>query len=209
MFKTDKKLLPLPKLVIVVPDDDVISAFKEGDTGHRLSKNYSRLTNYIMTEHERCIASYKEYLSAKSVKPYYPHILWIEAPMHDNFANNSQCYKFNKALQETAKLHHNVSTLMLKKVWDSKNMNLYLKDCQRFTSDGYYAYWEAVDRTVRYCDSVMLKKLAEKRIPKKKSLSQKGCFDQKDQKNRFRWKNPLLNVDVSPPMSFKRLPSPP
>ena len=39
-------------------------------------------------------------------------------PLHDNFCDNSQRYKFNKCLEEVSKLQPNISSLMLKKLWN-------------------------------------------------------------------------------------------
>ena len=145
--KYNSKLMSLPKLIVIVPDNDIIKLLSEKDCFSSLSKPFSRILNYIMTEHERAIASYKDYLPAKCIQDY-PYILWIQAPFHDNFTDNSLRYKFNKCLTEAVNFHLNMSTLELKKVWDSKDSNLFIKENQRFTCDGYRSYWEAVDRTV-------------------------------------------------------------
>ena len=65
--------------------------------------------------------------------------------------------------------------------------------------DGYTAYWEAVDRTVWYLDSIMLKK--HDKFKKKKSF---GFPDQKDQ---FKWQNPKYNWDFN--IMSRGLPPPP
>ena len=73
-------------------------------------------------------------------------MLWIQAPLHDGFQNNDQGLKFNTAMEDVVKFHSNQSTLHLK------------KESARFTSEGYKAYWEVVDHTVHYFDTIMLKK---------------------------------------------------
>ena len=180
-------------LIVVVPDDDLLKLFKDS-TGNGLSKPFSHVLNYIMTEYDRNIWTFKEFLPAKSVRGDWPHVLWIEAPLHDNFTNNSERYKFNKCLEEVVQIHDNMSALALEKVWNPKNGNLFLENCGRFTCDGYCDYWEAADKMVRFCDSIMLKKKDQKirKIEQKvQKFGQKGQnFDQKD---RFRWQNPALN----------------
>ena len=83
----NNKLLPLPKLIIIVPDNDIISLLKE-DPYSDVTKGYSRLLNYLMSEYDRSISAYKEYLPAKSLRPGYPQLLWIQAPLHDAFNDN-------------------------------------------------------------------------------------------------------------------------
>ena len=138
----NNKIQPLPKIIVVVPDGDLIQNFLNR---HSVSKPFSRIINYIMTEHERSVAAFCEYLPAKCLCKDYPQILWIEVPLHDIFKDNSQHSKFNKCLQETAKLHNNVSTLMFKKVWDPKDSQLFLHDARHFSAQGLWSYWEAID----------------------------------------------------------------
>ena len=222
--KLDQRIYPLLKLLIIVPDDDIIQCL--GMCERDLSDGFSQLVNYIMTEHEHAIASFKEQLAAKSVRKC-PHVLWIQAPYHDHFVNNDARFKFNKSLTECAKLHLNVSTLELKKVWNEHDPNLFLEECHRFTADGYSAYWEAVDRMVRYFDSIYLKKVLDKDNCSNSSKSaykgghnthygQKDRSDHKGRRgcsmpadDRFRWKNPRLNLDHTPLPHFSQLLPPP
>ena len=66
----DRKLLPLPKIIVVVPDGDLIKCFEECSEG--LAKPLSRVVNHVMTEHSRCISSFKDYLPAKCIRPDHP-----------------------------------------------------------------------------------------------------------------------------------------
>ena len=99
--------------------------------------------------------------------------MWIKAPYHVNFANNSERDKFNNSLDRMVKFNTGVKSLELKKVWNYSDTNLYIKESRRFTSAGYMAYWEAIDRTVKYCDTILAKKV----WPVKKAVH----------KDRFRW----------------------
>ena len=210
----DNLQFPLPKIivVVVVAEDDILKAFA-GET-HGLSRPFSRVINHIMTEHSRNIASFKEFLPAKCHKVNYPQILWIQLPEHDSFHNNDERYKFNKCLDEVSRLHPNVSTLALKKVWNAKNTNLFLEHSQRFTVEGLSVYWEAIDRTVRYFDSIVLKKQAEsKKKPhhavQSHTSGNTSMTGQNDQyKNKFKWKNPSIQRTSELPR-FTRLPPPP
>ena len=84
-YKFDKRLLPFPKIYVVVPDNDIINLCGENFS----TTSASCLLNHIMTEYERGVAVYREYLLAKCLKMNYPQFLWIEAPLHDNFKDNS------------------------------------------------------------------------------------------------------------------------
>ena len=217
--KFNNKLLPLLKLIVIVPDDDFIKVltkdFDVGDTAdaggdgdnrqqaqnnNSISKPLSRMLNYVMTEYECSLSAYREYLPSKSVRYNQPYLLWIQAPYHDHFNNNSAHFKFNRCLDEMTKLHINTFSLMLKRVWDPKNTNFFLKDLLRYTAEGLSAYWEAVDHTVRYFDSVLLKKQDKL---KRKSL-------QSNDPDPFCWQNPQYNkTDPEVRVNYRTLPAPP
>ena len=199
-------IMPLPKLIVVVVDDDILKLFKDCSHGvGSVTKSMSRAINFVMTAHECAISTFKEFLPAKSLKKDYPHILWIQPPEHKNFDNNSLRYKFNRCLDDAAKMHHNVTTLMMKKGWDPAEDDLFLADQQRFSTRGLNLYWEGVDRTTRYFDSLLLKKQF-----KAKSRKTEGQIRSKtDKKDHFHWQNPTLNVDRDAPRVFRQLPSPP
>ena len=183
--RPDCKLLPLPKLIMIVLDDDVIKTI--GDYSKNVTKAFARILNYIMTEYDRAVATFKESLPAKCVcTEGFPSFLSIKPPSHDKFINNSLHYKSNKALDEAVPLHPNMYTLELKKVWDSKDLNLY-HEAQHFTVSGFKAYWEADDKTTRYLDSVILKKNDWKVSQK---MHKRTGFIKNEQ---FRWQNPRLN----------------
>ena len=207
------KIFPLPKLIVFVLDDDLIRLFtkelkseaEEADIHlSGFSKPMTRVLNHIMTHLERSIASFKENLPAKCLQAGFPQILWIHPPSHVLFSNNSLRYKFGKCLEELAKIHDNTFSLMLKKVWDPNDKNLYMADRKRYTVAGFRSYWEAVDKTIRYCDAVLLKKQEKKKFQKGAASISGG------QKDQFRWQNPTLNCDItSENQVFCHLPAPP
>ena len=195
-----KKVLPLPKLIIIVADDDIIKCLRDTKDGG-LTNAFGRLINYIMTEYDRAIATYKEHLPTKCKRDGYPHMLWIQAPSHINYVNESDRYKFNKGLEEMVKYHSNAYTLPLKKGWCPNNEDLFSSSLKKYTAEGYAKYWEAVECTVRYFDSIMLKK-HDKKINKKIKTSN-NC-----QNDKFKWINPNIKKDVAK-FAERKLPSPP
>ena len=203
-----RKTLPFPKLTVVVPDDDIISCLP--DTCEQgFIKAFNRMVNHVMTEHERAVAAFKECIPAKAKKDGYPHILWILAPMHNNFNNNSKRYKFNKGVEDSAKFHSNVTCLHLKKVWDPVADDLFSKEYNRYTTEGYKKYWGAVDRTIRYCDSIFLKK--REKFAKRQVNTLTGDEEKSVDANKYRWFNPNIKNDVKrfKEQKQKKLPAPP
>ena len=198
--KSDKgNLLPLPRLIVVVPEDDILKTLGEDvlTDEESIGIPIKRLLNFVMTEYSRAVSTFKENLPAKCNRDGYPFFLWIQLPMHENFSNNSARFRFNKCLEECAKMHSNVYTLQLQKVWDPRDAGLF---ANRFTNEGYRSYWEAIDKTVRFFDSVILKKNEKKKVQKKEFNSQK---------ERFRWRNPEINQKFADTGVFRKLPAPP
>ena len=123
-----------------------------------------RVINWIMREHNKIIEIYKEFLPKKAKRTHLPHIVWIQLPLHNSFHNNDMHEKFNTSLITVAKMHDNVSVLVLKKVWDPQDTKLYVKEADRFTNKGLKTYWEAIDRMLKFCDTTILKRIAKLEI---------------------------------------------
>ena len=144
-----------PKFILVILDDDLT---KLVNLGFGFSDTMGRIIHKLIIEHERVIESHKENLPKRARKPTYPQIIWIQAPLHINFPNIAARVKYNKALETIVKHHDNVHTLQLHKGWDNKEHSLYDYETRRFTSLGLATYWNAVDKTAKYIDTIFLKK---------------------------------------------------
>ena len=123
------------------------------DTRLDICADFGIVLDKLFSDIRKGIQAYKEFLPKRGKKLDYPHILWIEAPLHNHYSKvfNEHCKKFNEALKLVATRVTGVSVLQLKKVWDPENAKLYLREQQRLTADGIMTYWMAVENTVRYC----------------------------------------------------------
>ena len=143
--------------------------------GHERTQQVTGLSERILTEKiEKRIGQ--------------PQVVWIELPYHDNFNNNCLRECFNKALNDTAKLHEGVAVFQLKKVWDPVDTNLYLRDADRFTALGLRSYWEAVDKTVRFCDTTIMRRIAKTEF--KNSFPVLNAQRKPEGQDRYRWRAP-------------------
>ena len=150
----------LPKLIILVPDDDLIRVIKAKST--YLEDTFTRVLRWLMKEYECIVLTHKEFMPVKSKRENVPFFIWIEAPFHTNFNDNERRRMFNNVLQEVAKSFDKVAVLSMKKIWEPEDPNLYLAESSRFTAAGLITYWEAVDRTIQYADTTILRKIAAK-----------------------------------------------
>ena len=111
------------------------------------------------------VKSYKVYLPKKASRDKYPSILWIEPPLHKNFADNDRRLKFGACLSKTCKMFPGFTALQMRKIWSYDDANLFLKEQARFTVEGYTNYWLAVDCVVKLWDTFL--QVKEERKDKK------------------------------------------
>ena len=169
----------------MVLDDDFVRQIKCPQFG--MSEFFGRIVEYLFREIYKLISSHKDHLPVRAKKATYPHFLWIQAPMHKNFPNNTARNKFNIALQKNTALYENASCLELKMIWDDKEESLFFDDCDRFPSRGIITYWQAVEAAVRYCDTI----LTRGKMPRKQEHSQHNVSKHArhmHQSDQFHWK---------------------
>ena len=53
------------------------------------------------------------------------------------------------------KLHPHNRALELKQIWDAEDTNLYIAEVARYTAAGLNSYWKAIDRTIKFYDSIL------------------------------------------------------
>ena len=192
--------IKLPKYIVMVMDDDIVDIFR--DTPELVTDtSMGKIINVMMNDIRKLIQMQKEYLPTKAKRMSYPHIIWIEAPIHDNFRNNYERTVFNRNLNSVVKLFDDISILKLKKIWEPTNSRLFIEENNRFTSEGLANYWAAVDYTMKFMDTLLIDKLTSrstKRWKSSKSAMRKSSnFTRsesrppKDQK--YYWQNPKYN----------------
>ena len=120
-----------------------------------------------MRKFHKAVEIQRDFLQAKSKKSAYPTFVWIEAPSHMNFPPDNQAMRklYNSAVNAVAQRYEDTYSLQLKKVWDPHASSLFMAEDLRYTAEGLRTYWEAVDKTVRYVDTLLLKKPVKKQNP--------------------------------------------
>ena len=153
-IKAIKEEVVFPKLIVFIPDDDIIEYLTDRED---YCGNFDIVLDKMFNNIRKAIQAYKEFLPKKGRKPEYPHILWIEPPLHCHFTptGNHRRQLFNESLRTSASKQAGVSVLHLKKIWDPDNRLLFLAEQERFTADGIMTYWSAVKNTIRYCITVI------------------------------------------------------
>ena len=156
----------LPKLILFVLDDDIITSIPSNSNDNSLTKEYEYVLNSLITMLERVIDTYKDWLPSKAKRENIPHLLWIAPPSHRYFSdsNNEKRAKFTSALGTVVTLHDNNSMLRLVKFWDHNDTNLFLEEQYRFTNEGLNIYWRSIDAGIKFWGLALAKKFDKKSI---------------------------------------------
>ena len=184
----------LPKYIVVVLDSDLIKFAKlKAPKVRDTEAMYTRLMKWIMTQYDRLIASQKDYLPMKVKKnPDHPMVIWIEPPCHDSFRDNKFRKEFGLVLANNVQYHENHFSVKLIKAWNEDDSTLFDPQDRKFTAQGYITYWEAIDKAVKYVDTILVKKEAQKKKKAKaaKFTSKKikgGTPKQRFFNDKFHW----------------------
>ena len=171
----DQKVFP--KIIVIVPGNDIINYFRYKNE-EDVAIGYTKIIRWLMTEYDRMEAAYKEYLPIKAKKHDEPYFLWIQPPPHNYFKSREISLRshFSIVLVNIASLHENTYALPLKKGWDPTDKHLYNRDEKCLTANGYIQYWQAVDKTVCYFNTLVLKKKKQQEL--KHSQKQQHGFHQ-------------------------------
>ena len=163
----------LPRLIVVVPDDDIITSIPDNRNSDDISttKEYEHILNSIFNMIDRCISIYKDWLPAKCKREHIPHMLWMAPPSHKFFSdnNNEKRAKFTNALSAIVALHENTSMLRLVKFWDHNDSNLFLEEQYRYTSEGLNMYWRSIDAAIKFWFVAISRKFDKPGIKRKTS----------------------------------------
>ena len=166
----------LPKVIILVLDNDVVKDIEQVDS--TLPVSVETLLNWLIKEVNQVVQNYKNYLPKKSLCEYVPHILWICPPTHKYFGERSNLKRkeMTKCLNELLKSQTNMSCLQMVKIWDHEDSSLFIYDLYRFTTERIKKYWLSVDSAIRYWVTAIAPKIG-KTFPKQKAF-----------RNHFKWR---------------------
>ena len=101
------------------------------------------------------------YLPNKAKWQNYPHLIWIEAPYHDILWDDTEVRQLPR--------NHRKATWQTRFSFKSEEdmESIWYKSLHQRVSKtiaGYKSYWEAIDRTVKFCDITSLKRIAKKEM---------------------------------------------
>ena len=154
----------LPKLILIVPDDDIICQSKVSSEG---VEGFKYIMSSLIEKIHRLITGYKTKLPKSQFKTG-SHTSCGFCHQRTGISTTIQTgrdlqWPWNKYLQITiTAIVPSNCALRLKNVWDEHDTDLYYQDQGRFTQKGLHTYWEAIDAAVKFWgrtfSDIMLKK---------------------------------------------------
>ena len=156
MAKAINEFVILPKMVVVVIEDDLIKDFKNCPE-NQLEKMYERSCKWLMNEFRKMLMTHNDNLPKKGRRN--THVLWIIPTDHAEYRSKNRLKRqlFGSCMVRQAKMQSRMRALQLKQIWDENNRDFYIKEARRYTADGLVAFWQAIDRTVRFYDFIVSK----------------------------------------------------
>ena len=140
----------LPKYVLVVLDDDLITYMNYKGTG--VAVLLGEWVTWLVKTFQELIEKRKEQLPNKSKKENMPCMYWCAAPTHVNFSSerNTLRKKYNQCVETVMKLDasKNMRLIRLKDRWNSMDSSLVVRD--KMTDHGLNIYWEAIDASFKF-----------------------------------------------------------
>ena len=197
----------LPKFIVIVLVDDLVNFIGINHQNTEAGQSISRILNNIMSEQQKLILAQKDYLSTKAKKDNFPLIIWMQSPTHQEFPNNDDRKLFNSCLTDVVKFFLNTCTLEMCKCWDQDNLNYYVGNYNRFTTDGLTTYWNSITYTVKFANTLLWKYYENKQwLTSSAPTWQSRKFDQHGTRNTDRYHWVKRDSCESPPAKTRHLP---
>ena len=156
----------LPKFIVVILDDDLISHLDYCGAG--VTEMFEKWISWLLRQFTELIKARKQQLPKKALVNYKLCMYWCNAPLHCGFtfAKNEIHKKYNTCLDLLCKDKQDVHVIKLKD-WSFDNKSYVVGD--KITETVMEAYWDAVDSAFEFnahkCD-VFTAKLMFNSLPK-------------------------------------------
>ena len=147
----------MPKIIMLVLEDDLINNIKETkrDAATIIFEEY---IEFIMREFNAAISHFSELLPSNAKRQGWPKKVILLPSMHRNYTQTSlQLRRALGEVMENKAKENEFMSLKLVQVWDQHHQNYVKSDNNQITNEGLLSFWEAVDRTIRFCDKKMIR----------------------------------------------------
>ena len=123
-------------------EDDIINSSKTDEFG--IGKDYNKRIKWLINEFRKTIDTIKDTYPQMPEKRTTQSFIWINPTRHCNYKNNQQRKKFGECLENMTKCYETTQL----SIWGGNGTNIFLEQEQRYTTDGLFDFWEAIDKTI-------------------------------------------------------------
>ena len=190
----------LPKFVVIVLENDVTMSISDACPDGEFHDTCRRMAKWLINEVRKLFMTKNDYLPKRGKRE--TKLVWIIPTRHDNYNDDFDRKVFGKYIQEFARFYENNIALELKQLWDCHENNIFDNRVKRFTNDGLYTFYRALDRTIWYADTIINKSVSRKpgrEVERKLTKSTKYQYVPDDAEQR-----PSREREGSTPSFFKR-----
>ena len=144
----NKKEMRMPKYIIVVLDDDLISFLRYSRKG--LADIMERWVTWLVHNFEQLLVTKRNKLPKKAVRMGEPCVYWCAAPVHNNFDDSQNIARkvFNSCLDSLLKGNQTMRVIKFKDHWNVHTEQLIRRG--NYTDYGYSSFWDAVDAAFKF-----------------------------------------------------------
>ena len=144
--------ISLPKMIILVLEDDVIKHLNHNDYG--ATELFGKIIDHMHNEITRTITTFKKFLPARAKKLAWPQIIWMAPTTHHNYLNNTLRKKFSSEMSVQLRGRQGTMILQPKQVWDSDDNRL-VEDNHCLSKLGRNYIWQAIDKSIAFADRTL------------------------------------------------------
>ena len=159
LVQTLNSCVNMPKIITFILEGDISKQFtnKKDDDVFTIMEIY---LEHMMKDIHKNLTEFRELLPPHSKREHWPTVIWLIPSLHRNYKPTDRYHRrvLADAMEKEVKNYPNFVSLRLKQIWDENNLDLFNKHTNKFTADGLTKFWQAVDRTIKYCDVIMNKK---------------------------------------------------
>ena len=154
----------LPKFIVIIMEYDIMKKVNTSGMNEKQVRDVCfKLIRWLINEVRKLLAAHNDYLPKRAKRE--TKVVWVLPTLHHNYYSHENQVRIvlgQTLLTYAAQVENNLA-LELKQVWDENDASLYLYEQQRYTSDGIIAFWRAVDRTIRYADTIINKNITTRK----------------------------------------------
>ena len=141
----------IPKIILIILEDDLLKEFQDRKRVQDLESHIEIYLTAIVSNTRKQLEILTNTLPQFAKRDTWPKIVFIKPTANINYNNRYQRRLMANIMDKLAK-RLEFWALDLKQIWDIENTNIFIKEENRFTAEGIRIFWQAVDRTVLYCD---------------------------------------------------------